>query len=179
LGLNRTDLLQRLRAPRTLLGRFGAAFWHRRGITMKKLAVFAALAALAVTSGCMHYNVKVGKGGSGATQTFWQHHFVFGLIGDGNVDVASICNGSTDATVKIERTFVDGCLGGILFAGALWQPSTVTVQCGEKTAEVAIDEATAKKIVASPEFLDVVNEVAPDRMQDAVVAQQQLATAAY
>ena len=144
---------------------------------MKKLAVLAALAALAVTSGCMHYNVKVGKGGSGPSQTIWQHHFIFGLIGDGNVDVASLCNGSTDATVKVEHTFVDGCLGGIMFAGALWQPSTVTVQCGEKTAEVAIDEATAKKIVASPEFLDLVNDVAPDRLDDAVAAQKTLAAA--
>lgn len=142
---------------------------------MKKLAVLAALAALAVTSGCMHYNVKVGKGGSGPAQTIWQHHFAWSLVGDGSVDVSSICNGSPDATVRIETTFIDGLLSYIVFGGWLWQPTTMTVQCGEKTAEIAIDEATAKKIVASPEFLDMVNEVAPDRLADAVEAQEVLA----
>jgi hypothetical protein len=142
---------------------------------MKKLAVLAALAALAISTGCMHYNIKVGKGGTGPSQTMWQHHFAWMLVGDGNVDVASVCNGATDATVRIERTLVDALLSYIVFGGWLWQPSTVTVQCGEKTAEVAIDEATAKKLVSSSEFLDMVNEVAPDRVADAVAAQDVLA----
>ncbi len=144
---------------------------------MKKFAVFTVLAVLATASGCMHYNVKVGKGGTGPAQTIWQHHFAWSLVGDGSVDVSSICNGSPDATVRIETTFIDGLLSHIVFGGWLWQPTTMTVQCGEKTAEIAIDEATAKKIVASPEFLDMVNEVAPDRLADAVEAQEVLAAA--
>lgn len=144
---------------------------------MKKLAVLAAVVAAFSLSACTHYNVKVGKGGTGPSQTIWQHHFLFGLVGDGNVDVASVCNGSPDATVRVETTLIDGLLKVIVFGGWLWQPTTMTVQCGEKTAEVAIDEATAKKIVASPEFLDLVNEVAPDRLADAVEAQEALAAA--
>lgn len=145
---------------------------------MKKIALsLLAIVALASTSACMRYNIKVGKGGSGPAQTVWDHHFLWSLVGEGNVDVAAICNGSTDATIHIERTFIDGLLSTIVFGGWLWEPSTVQVQCGEKTAEVAVDRETAKKLVGSAEFLDVVEAVAPDRLDDAHAAQEQLALA--
>lgn len=46
------------------------------------------------------------------------------------------------------------------------------VSCGEKSAAVAIDEETARRIVSSPEFLAMVDEVAPDRLDDARQAQR-------
>lgn len=138
---------------------------------MKKLSLALVVAALAISTGCMRYNIKVGKGGTGPVQTVWDHHFLWALGGDGNVDVSAICGGATDATIHIERTFIDGLLSDLVFGGWIWQPSTIQVSCGDKTGAVAIDDDTARKIVASPEFLAMVDEIAPDRLDDAHQAQ--------
>ncbi len=135
---------------------------------MKKLALtLLAVASLATATGCMRYNIKVGKGATGPAQTVWDHHFLWTLVGDGNIDVAAICGSDvSDATIHIERTFVDGLLTSLI-GGFIWQPSTVQVSCGAKSGAVAVNDDAARKIVASPEFLAMVDEIAPDRLDDA------------
>lgn len=137
---------------------------------MKKLIFIALVAATAFSAGCFKYAVKVGSGGDVGSKpavSEWTHHFAWGLIGEGSVDVAAACGGSDNATVVIERNIVDGVLFH-LFAEGLWGPSHVEIFCGAgRQASVELDRERALAFVRSDEFLDVVAELAPERLAQA------------
>jgi hypothetical protein len=125
----------------------------------------AALCAILLSTGCYRYAVKVGRGGdvgAAPAKTVWSHHFVAGLAGDAELDVASVCP-SNDATVTIERNVIDSLISGA--TGLMWEPSTVEVYCaGGGVASLEIDADRARRLVASPLFEEAVATLAPDKL---------------
>lgn len=141
-----------------------------------RVSVLAMAALLAFTVGCFKYNIKSGAGGNMSgppKKDDWQMHFVFGLIGEGNVDVQSVCGGN-DATVHIERTFLDGIIA--LCTDQLVGPSHIQVYCGgggggggapaTSSVDVPVSKEQAQKIVKSDEFRAAVAEQAPERLAE-------------
>jgi len=85
--------------------------------------------ALLATAGCMKHSYTVGSGappGSPPVYSRWHNHFIFGIIGEDNVDVTAVCP-SGNATVKEGISFINGLIG--LLIGIIYYPTTVVVYC--------------------------------------------------
>jgi len=131
------------------------------------------VAFLSVTTvGCFKHTYNVGAGGEGGKEVYseWHAHWLFGIIGDENVNVKKYCP-SGNATIKNKITFVNGLIGAII--GLVYYPTTVTIQCkkgGRATIELTPDQMA--KIALDPNFLDFVEDVDPSLVPDARIAQQ-------
>jgi hypothetical protein len=142
----------------------------RRSVVLSTaIAGFLALSM----SGCFKYTVISGKGGnmSGTPKSNWESHFLWGLIGEPRLDLKTIC-GSENATVQIERDFLQGLISSCL--GNLWTPATVRVYCGETSAPAAALQLTPEQqraFVESDAFMNAVAETAPEMIVDAQAAQ--------
>ena len=145
--------------------RLGASLRQLRRLATAALAA----TALSATSGCYTYLVKVGNGGDisrAPTHSEQAHHYLSGALGEGALDIQKVCK-SGDATVRISQTMVDVLLQWAL-GGALWQPSTMEVFCGDgAVALIDVDEEDAAAIVASDDFLEAVVALAPERAPEA------------
>lgn len=108
-------------------------------------ALILALPLVLVSTGCMRHEYVVG---SGATKTAepdlkkWNNHFLVGLVGKNEVDVADRCPGG-DAFVEEKTTFVNGLVRYVALGGLVYSPTTVSVWCGDSaTAKVDTDTDT-------------------------------------
>ena len=60
-----------------------------------------------------------------------QNFFLFGLIGEAHIDVASICGDRAVKQMQSQETFLNGLLGTITLG--IYSPRTASVWCGEKS----------------------------------------------
>ena len=141
---------------------------------MKKLLLAALLVMVALAAfGCFKHTFTVGAGAPNGQVVYdkWHSHWLFGIIGDNDVDIKKLCP-SGDATIHNEISFVNGLIGA--FVGIIYYPTTVTVQCrgGRADATINLTVEQMAQIVADPGFLYLVEEVAPESMSNARLAQQ-------
>ncbi len=140
--------------------------------TLQALALFALLLS---TTGCFKYVVKTGSGGDVSrppATSVWNHHFVNGLVGESAIDVKDLCP-SGDATIRIERNLIDSLLGNIT-GNILWNPSHVEVFCGGSAAALELDDEKQRAFAKSELFLEAVENLAPERLDEALALQAQL-----
>jgi hypothetical protein len=134
-----------------------------RKVYMIAIVLLFGLAA----AGCMHHTFDVGKGAPNGKVVYdhWHSHWFFGIFGDKKVDIDEVCK-SGNATIKNHISFVNGLIG--MFTAIVWYPTTVEITCGGGgKAELELSVEEAAKLVADPEFLEVVRDVAPERLDDA------------
>ena len=97
------------------------------------LALAAVMSVAAV--GCYRHTYTFGKGGDvdkDPTESRWQSHWLFALIGEDDVRIDRICP-TWDATIQNEMTFLNGLIYWINF-GIIYAPTTVHVWCAEEGA---------------------------------------------
>lgn len=135
------------------------------------------LVAFALLLGaCFHHSYTVGSGAPNGRVVYsrWHSHFLFGIIGEDNVDVMAVCP-SGNATVRNDITVVNGIIGALI--GIIYYPTTVEVFCADggppaaPTSLILTPEQT-RRIAASAEFESWVAEVAPEQAALAHVAAQ-------
>lgn len=103
----------------------------------------------------------------------WDHHWLGGLIDpDQELVLREICP-SGKATIHEEVSFLNGLVA--LLTGEIYSPTTVTVRCDTGvSADFDLDEEDIARIVSDPTFLDWIEAVAPDLLQEVQDAQQLL-----
>jgi hypothetical protein len=62
----------------------------------------------------------------------WSHFFLFGLIGEKQLDVSQVCGGAGVAEVQTRMSFVNGLVGGLTLG--LYAPRSVKVVCASGSA---------------------------------------------
>jgi hypothetical protein len=121
--------------------------------------------AAVVIAGCYKHSFTVGNGGGDTNRppnySQWKGHYFFGLIGEENVDVKSVCP-SGNATVKDQHTFVNLLIGSLI--GIIYHPTTVEIWCDEgggsgSTSSLVIPAETLRKMALNPRTLDFVQGV--------------------
>ena len=141
---------------------------------MRKLVVVLMLVAfLSVTTvGCFKHTYTVGKGGDNGKDVYseWHAHWLFGIIGDENVNLKKYCP-SGNATIKEQITFVNGLIGALI--GLIYYPTTVKIECkmGGRAA-IELTPQQMAQIALDANFLDFVEDVNPALLPDARLAQQ-------
>ncbi|MCP4898031.1 MAG: hypothetical protein GY906_13750 [bacterium] len=143
---------------------------------MKKHTIVMLVAGLCLLfTGCYKHTYTIGEGattGSKVAYEHWHHHWIFGIIGDENVNISEICP-SGNATIHEERSFLNGIVDVLI--GFIYSPTTVTVICAEGgETEIELTSDKIAMIVADPRFLLAVEEYAPERLADATMALQYL-----
>lgn len=129
------------------------------------LIVIISVACIFATS-CWKHTFTVGAGAVDGQQVYkkWHHHFLFGLIGDTNVDVRKVCP-SGNATIKDQHSFVNGLIQGLTLG--IYGPTTAKVYCDDgKQAKIELSGEQVSEIVTDPRFLWIVNDYAPDRLSE-------------
>ncbi len=124
------------------------------------LAVVATMIGVGA-SGCYHHSFVVGSGGNVNAEpkhSEWDSHWLFGIIGEKDVEIKSICP-SGNATIKDYHSFVNGLIGA--FIGFIWYPTTVEVYCdgGAKAAQVTLTADQLRALGTSTRVLDTVRTV--------------------
>jgi hypothetical protein len=134
--------------------------------------------AAVVITGCFKHSFTVGNGGGDtnrpATNTQKMGHYFFGLIGEDNIDVKSVCP-SGNATIKDQHTFVDLLIGSII--GIIYHPTTVEIWCDEgggagSTSSMVIPAETLRKLALDPRTMEFVKGVSEDRAAELSAAIQ-------
>jgi len=131
-----------------------------RSKSLRSLVIASAL----LLGACMHHSYTVGSGAPNGRVVYekWHAHWLFGIIGEDNVDVNAVCP-SGNATVRNDITFVNGLIGALV--GIIYYPTTVVVYCADGPAagaptSILLTPEQKLKIVAAPEFAQWVAEVA-------------------
>lgn len=133
------------------------------------LIVIVAVACVCATS-CWKHTFTVGAGAVDGQQVYkkWHHHFLFGLIGDTNVEVEKVCS-SGNATIKDQHSFLNGLIQAVTFG--IYGPTTVKVYCDDgKQANIELSGEQVSEIVNDPRFLWVVNDFVPERLAEVQTA---------
>ena len=135
---------------------------------MKKIALGLLAAALAAAvAGCSQHTYIVGAGAPEGEVVYkhWHHHWLFGLIRperQKELHLDEFCP-SGNATVHQEVSFVNGLID--ILTGLIYLPTTVEIRCDDgKAAQVVLEEQEVAEIVSDARFLDLVLEVAPERL---------------
>ncbi|UCF68308.1 MAG: Bor family protein [Acidobacteriota bacterium] len=131
----------------------------------RPLVVVVGLACVVVMAGCMKHTYTVGAGAPAGEIVYehWHHHWLFGLIGDENLDLKRICP-SGNATIHEETSFLNGLVAALI--GVIYSPTTVTIRCADgSTAELELDERQVSRIVTDPRFLEFVKWSAPEHLE--------------
>ncbi len=131
------------------------------------------LTALVVTA-CYEHTYTVGTGAPEGRLVYdhWQNHWLGGLIGEETVDIAEICP-SGNATIHDEQTFLNGLVSAL--TAGIYSPTEVKVRCrGGRGARIELSETQIQRIVRAPEFLDRVEAIAPERLEEAIAGVQEL-----
>ncbi len=102
------------------------------GGTMDKQKTKAAGAVLLalVISGCSTVTInKQGRATLSSTPTYKEskHFFLFGLIGDHDVNIKDVCTSGQAEQMQTQETFLDGLLGAITLG--IYTPRTAKVWC--------------------------------------------------
>ncbi len=138
--------------------------------TLTSLLVIALAAAL---TGCFQHTYQIGTGAPEAPVVYkhWHHHWLFGLIRpklQEEVALEKFCP-SGNATIHEEVSFVNGLVDVLI--GIIYSPTTVTIQCEDGSEmEVEVEAEEVARMVEDPLFLDLVREVAPERLDESRVA---------
>jgi hypothetical protein len=110
--------------------------------------------------GCYKHSYTVGRGGNTGgdpTKSYWQSHWLFGLIGESDVDMKTTCP-SGNATIKDRWSFLNSIVTALV--GVIYAPTTVEVYCGEgKTASLHLSPEQLRRIAVAPETMAWANEV--------------------
>ena len=139
---------------------------------MKSYQTFLLAGAVALaTAGCYHHSYTVGSGGNtnvDAKVSKWQSHWLFGIIGEENVDVKAACP-SGNATIKDYHSFVNGLIGALI--GFIWHPTTVEVYCDGGAAPAKVGSLTLtpeqmKRLAQRSEMKEWVRSVAPSKVPE-------------
>jgi hypothetical protein len=133
------------------------------------LIVIVVVACVCATS-CWKHTYTVGAGAPESQQVYkkWHSHFLFGLIGDKNVDIKDLCP-SGNATIKDQHSFVNQIVQALTFG--IYGPTTVKVYCADgKQTKLELSGEQISEIVRDPRFLWVVNDYAPERLGDVQTA---------
>jgi hypothetical protein len=143
---------------------------------MKALITVSSVLLVAVlVAGCMQHTFTVGTGAPDGRQVYkvWHHHWLFGLIRpehQKNVDVPELCP-SGNATIYEKTSFLNGLID--VLVGIVYSPTTVTILCEDGTqAAVELSEEEVAEVVHDPLFLEVVAELAPDRIAEVQAARR-------
>jgi hypothetical protein len=139
---------------------------------MRRLTIATLAAGMCfLLTGCFKHTYTIGEGappGSKVVYKHWHQHWVFGVIGDENVNLAEICP-SGNATIHEERSFLNGLIDVLI--GVIYSPTTVTVMCADGSrTEVLLSEDEVASIIADPRFLLAVEEHAPERLAEVLTA---------
>lgn len=124
----------------------------------------AILVSAVSATGCYKHTFTVGSGGNveaEPTYEVWHSHWLWGIIGDENVDVNKVCP-SGNATIKEKTSFVNGLIGGLV--GTIYYPTTVEIYCGEgpaapKAASITLSPERLREIALDPAALAAAREV--------------------
>lgn len=144
---------------------------------------------LGAACGCFNHKAVVGAGGNEdgeAAYSQWESHWLFGTIGESEVDIKELCP-SGNATVLDEVSFLNGLVG--MFTAIVWYPSTVEVYCdgggaapaeeghnddAVKVGTVTLTREQALKVALHPRTMQWAQRVAPMK-----AAELRIAIAAY
>jgi len=141
--------------------------------TLSKIGMGIVCAAMMV--GCYKHSYTVGAGGNTekeAAYSKWHAHWLFGLIGEDDVDVKAICP-SGDATVKDSHTFVNSLIHALV--GTIYAPTTVEVYCGDAPAKAAtLSPSQMRAAALQPEAMEMAR-----RISSAKAAELQAAVEAF
>jgi len=124
-------------------------------------------------SACFQHTFTIGTGAPDGDQVYkaWHHHWIFGLIRPEHqeeVIVAKLCP-SGNATIHKETTFLNGLVDVLI--GVIYSPSTVTITCDDGSeSSVELDPEEVSEIVTDPLFMEVVEELVPERLAEARTA---------
>jgi len=140
--------------------------------TKNVVALGLSLAFAGMATGCFKHSFTAGTGGNvngEAAYSKWHSHWLFGIIGETDVNLKEICP-SGNATIKDEHTFVNGLIGALI--GAVWHPTTVEVYCGEgQAARIELSPEQMRAIAALPEARDFARSISARKaaeLQDAL-----------
>jgi len=130
--------------------------------------------------GCYRHTWVVGKGGNTEAEpnkSYWQAHWIGGLIGGSQEDVARVCP-SGNATLKDNMSFLNSLVSSLLLG--IYSPTTVEIYCGDgKTASLVLDGDAVRKVALAPSTLEWARRVSPEKaadMQAAIEAQLRAST---
>ncbi len=129
--------------------------------------VAVTLGLVIVTTGCYEHTYTIGQGAPAGPVVYdeWQNHWLDGLIGNKNHEIATLCP-SGNATIHDEQSFLNG-LVRVLTIG-IYSPSTVTIRCDSgQSVDVELSENEIVSIITSPAFLERVERVMPGRLEEA------------
>ena len=116
--------------------------------------------SMAAIGGCYKHSYTVGNGGNtggDATKSFWQAHWLFGLIGEADVDVRTTCP-SGNATVKDSWTFLNSLVSALV--GVIYSPTTVEIYCGNgRTGSLHLTPEQLRQVAVAPETMAWANQV--------------------
>lgn len=123
---------------------------------MKRLSttsvVTLCLALAFAFTGCMKNQYTIGSGSptdGPPDSSRWNAHWLFGLVGEDNAEVAKICP-SGNATIKERTTFVNGLIGALV--GVIYKPTTVQIWCsGGSTAQLELSPEDLRRAALTPE----------------------------
>ena len=138
---------------------------------MRTRKILGSILALGlVATGCFKHSYDVGSGGdtqSEPSYDSWHSHWLFGIIGEEEVDVSQECpNGN--ATVKDRVTFVNALVG--ILVGVIYYPTTVSVYCAEKgkaaqRRSVELSPEAMKRVALNPKTLQWARVHAPTQAE--------------
>ncbi|MEE9386315.1 MAG: hypothetical protein V3V08_23120 [Nannocystaceae bacterium] len=130
---------------------------------MKKFvsASLFSLSLIVALGGCMKNQYTVGTGAPTDGEpdaSRWNAHWVFGLLGEDNAEVAKICP-SGNATIKERTTFVNGLIGSLALVGVIYKPTTVNVWCANgNTATMSLSAEQMRRAALTAEARDLARE---------------------
>jgi len=137
-------------------------------------SALGALAAAVTMAGCYEHTYHIGAGAPTGTVVYdqWRHHWIAGLISPGDeMALDDVCP-SGNATIEQEMTFLNGLVSAL--TSGIYSPTTVRVKCATGRADLDIDPEAIEAFVSDPEFLEWVEAVTPELLDEATRAQQQL-----
>ena len=104
------------------------------------------LAAMLLLTGCYTISYKGNRSGSGVEKDEWGNYFLWGLVGETNVNLATMCPSGV-ARWKSQQTFVQGLIGIVTLG--IYIPRSVMVECASGTAlEIQLDPWNGQRQLA-------------------------------
>lgn len=141
---------------------------------MKRAVVaLLALPLVLMLGSCFQHTFNVGTGAPQGDVVYkhWHHHWLFGLIQPKLQKVLHVdqyCP-SGNATIHEEVSFVNGVIDVLI--GIIYSPTTVTIRCENGTeAEIELTEEQSAALATDPAFLRIVEELAPERLEETRLA---------
>ena len=118
--------------------------------------------AVSFAPGCYKTTTTVGSGSPSegeATIKHWENHFIAGLIGKRETDVAQVCS-SGNATIKRKHSFVNGLIAQLTFF--IYTPTTIEIWCAnDSSTAIELDAEQTRAVALAPETLEYLHATDP------------------